>query len=175
MSISLSLIIALITMQQCCNLEPEIKVTWYSLLSITVLKQVFGLFYKVNFFMWPSKMDKCQLDTLLFLCSCEDLCPPGKHGQQCEERCPCQNGGVCHHVTGKCSCPAGWMVNSTNCLLELFRRMAYCCTYSQWSLQECAVAQHMQSITWAKSQRMNKQLLINTAWEVQGDKGLIEF
>ncbi|KAF3848711.1 hypothetical protein F7725_015208 [Dissostichus mawsoni] len=28
---------------------------------------------------------------------------------QCEERCPCQNGGVCHHVTGECSCPAGWM------------------------------------------------------------------
>lgn len=46
----------------------------------------------------------------LSLCSCEDLCPPGKHGQQCEERCPCQNGGVCHHVTGECSCPAGWMV-----------------------------------------------------------------
>lgn len=47
-----------------------------------------------------------------FLCphSCEDLCPPGKHGPQCEERCPCQNGGVCHHVTGECSCPAGWMV-----------------------------------------------------------------
>ncbi|MBN3318386.1 MEG10 protein, partial [Atractosteus spatula] len=41
--------------------------------------------------------------------SCEDLCPPGKHGQQCEERCPCQNGGVCHHVTGECSCPPGWM------------------------------------------------------------------
>ncbi|KAF7250309.1 Multiple epidermal growth factor-like domains protein 10 [Varanus komodoensis] len=40
---------------------------------------------------------------------CEDLCPPGKHGPQCEERCPCQNGGVCHHVTGECACPPGWM------------------------------------------------------------------
>ncbi|KAL7988821.1 hypothetical protein Chor_007740, partial [Crotalus horridus] len=41
---------------------------------------------------------------------CEDLCPPDKHGPQCEERCPCQNGGVCHHVTGECACPPGWMV-----------------------------------------------------------------
>lgn len=49
---------------------------------------------------------------LLFCSSCEDLCPPGKHGQQCEERCPCQNGGVCHHVTGDCSCPAGWRVRT---------------------------------------------------------------
>lgn len=44
--------------------------------------------------------------------SCEDLCPPGKHGPQCEQRCPCQNGGVCHHVTGECSCPPGWLVSS---------------------------------------------------------------
>lgn len=42
--------------------------------------------------------------------SCEEPCPPGKHGSQCEHRCPCQNGGMCHHVTGECSCPAGWMV-----------------------------------------------------------------
>lgn len=51
--------------------------------------------------------------------SCEDLCPPGKHGPQCEERCPCQNGGVCHHVTGECSCPAGWMVRHMNSLFLL--------------------------------------------------------
>lgn len=57
---------------------------------------------------WPDE----NFNACLFSshCSCEDLCPPGMHGQQCEERCPCQNGGVCHHVTGKCSCPAGWMV-----------------------------------------------------------------
>ncbi|CAH2274471.1 multiple epidermal growth factor-like domains 11 isoform X1, partial [Pelobates cultripes] len=39
---------------------------------------------------------------------CEELCPPGSHGALCELRCPCQNGGVCHHVTGECACPAGW-------------------------------------------------------------------
>lgn len=42
--------------------------------------------------------------------SCEERCPPGSHGAQCELRCPCQNGGICHHITGECSCPAGWMV-----------------------------------------------------------------
>uniref|UniRef100_A0A672U6S9 EGF-like domain-containing protein n=1 Tax=Strigops habroptila TaxID=2489341 RepID=A0A672U6S9_STRHB len=37
-----------------------------------------------------------------------ERCPPGSHGAQCELRCPCQNGGVCHHITGECSCPPGW-------------------------------------------------------------------
>lgn len=46
--------------------------------------------------------------------SCEELCPPGSHGAQCELRCPCQNGGVCHHITGECSCPAGWMVGTAH-------------------------------------------------------------
>lgn len=48
--------------------------------------------------------------SVVFVCSCEEPCPPGKHGSLCEQRCPCQNGGTCHHVTGACSCPAGWMV-----------------------------------------------------------------
>ncbi|EPY81719.1 multiple epidermal growth factor-like domains protein 11 isoform 1 precursor [Camelus ferus] len=39
---------------------------------------------------------------------CEELCPPGSHGAHCELRCPCQNGGTCHHITGECACPPGW-------------------------------------------------------------------
>lgn len=42
--------------------------------------------------------------------SCEELCPPGSHGAHCELRCPCQNGGTCHHITGECACPPGWTV-----------------------------------------------------------------
>lgn len=42
--------------------------------------------------------------------SCGERCPSGSHGPQCEQRCPCQNGGTCHHITGDCSCPAGWTV-----------------------------------------------------------------
>lgn len=51
-------------------------------------------------------------DLTLDLCgdSCGERCPSGSHGPQCEQRCPCQNGGTCHHITGDCSCPAGWTV-----------------------------------------------------------------
>ncbi len=49
---------------------------------------------------------------LLWFGSCGERCPSGSHGPQCEQRCPCQNGGTCHHITGECSCPAGWMVRS---------------------------------------------------------------
>lgn len=42
--------------------------------------------------------------------SCGERCPSGSHGPQCEQRCPCQNRGTCHHITGDCSCPAGWTV-----------------------------------------------------------------
>lgn len=46
----------------------------------------------------------------LFYGSCGVRCPSGSHGTQCEQRCPCQNGGTCHHITGECACPAGWTV-----------------------------------------------------------------
>lgn len=46
--------------------------------------------------------------------SCGERCPSGSHGPQCEQRCPCQNGGTCHHITGDCSCPAGWTVGHTS-------------------------------------------------------------
>ena len=39
---------------------------------------------------------------------CNIKCPYGSYGQDCRERCKCQNGGSCDHVSGACSCPAGW-------------------------------------------------------------------
>lgn len=33
-----------------------------------------------------------------FLLSCQD----------CKDRCRCQNGGTCDHVSGACRCPPGW-------------------------------------------------------------------
>ncbi|KAK1796779.1 hypothetical protein P4O66_009793, partial [Electrophorus voltai] len=35
-------------------------------------------------------------------------CKPGYYGDNCEEECPCQNGGVCVDVNGTCECPAGF-------------------------------------------------------------------
>lgn len=39
---------------------------------------------------------------------CEDLCPMGKHGDDCKSDCRCQNGGTCDPETGDCYCRAGW-------------------------------------------------------------------
>ncbi|XP_036426286.1 sushi, nidogen and EGF-like domain-containing protein 1 [Colossoma macropomum] len=35
-------------------------------------------------------------------------CNPGYYGENCEEECPCQNGGVCVDVNGTCECPTGF-------------------------------------------------------------------
>lgn len=58
----------------------------------------------------------CLRHLTLDLCgdSCGERCPSGSHGPHCEQRCPCQNGGTCHHITGDCSCPAGWTVGHTS-------------------------------------------------------------
>ncbi|ENN83340.1 hypothetical protein YQE_00301, partial [Dendroctonus ponderosae] len=39
---------------------------------------------------------------------CDDPCPIGTHGYDCKSKCPCQNGGTCHSVTGVCFCKDGW-------------------------------------------------------------------
>lgn len=43
-------------------------------------------------------------------CRCDDLCPRGKHGEECRSECRCQNGGSCIPTTGDCDCTPGWMV-----------------------------------------------------------------
>ncbi|XP_036374730.1 sushi, nidogen and EGF-like domain-containing protein 1 [Megalops cyprinoides] len=35
-------------------------------------------------------------------------CSPGYFGDNCEEECPCQNGGVCVDVNATCECPTGY-------------------------------------------------------------------
>ncbi|KAK9737372.1 Brain and reproductive organ-expressed protein (BRE) [Popillia japonica] len=39
---------------------------------------------------------------------CDDQCPTGTHGIECQNQCRCQNGGTCDPVTGKCFCEPGW-------------------------------------------------------------------
>ena len=45
-------------------------------------------------------------------------CPSGSFGQNCERDCLCQNGGVCDHVTGSCSCKPGFYGDT--CVGKLF-------------------------------------------------------
>lgn len=35
-------------------------------------------------------------------------CPEGSFGPSCESSCQCQNGAACDHVSGACTCTAGW-------------------------------------------------------------------
>ena len=32
---------------------------------------------------------------------CDTPCPIGTYGQDCQEKCSCENGATCNHVTGK--------------------------------------------------------------------------
>ncbi|NXC55696.1 PEAR1 protein, partial [Aleadryas rufinucha] len=41
-------------------------------------------------------------------CRCQERCPEGRYGQDCQESCDCANGGQCFHVDGGCLCEAGF-------------------------------------------------------------------
>lgn len=36
------------------------------------------------------------------------VCPPLRYGEDCSQECTCQTGN-CHHITGNCSCPVGYL------------------------------------------------------------------
>lgn len=36
-------------------------------------------------------------------------CPQDFYGPDCQEKCLCLNGGSCDHISGVCSCSAGWI------------------------------------------------------------------
>lgn len=40
--------------------------------------------------------------------SCNDTCPEGFFGQDCELNCNCLNGASCSPETGQCFCAPGW-------------------------------------------------------------------
>lgn len=39
---------------------------------------------------------------------CQDDCPVGSFGPQCNQTCECQNGAKCHHINGACLCETGF-------------------------------------------------------------------
>lgn len=44
-------------------------------------------------------------------CFPRSACLPGMYGKGCMERCSCPQGTSCHHVSGECGCPPGFMGN----------------------------------------------------------------
>ncbi len=36
-------------------------------------------------------------------------CPEGHYGAECKLACECENGAECDHVSGACTCTAGWV------------------------------------------------------------------
>lgn len=47
---------------------------------------------------------------LLYIYRCDQICPSGRHGDECQSECKCQNGGSCDPHTGQCLCSSGWTV-----------------------------------------------------------------
>ena len=39
---------------------------------------------------------------------CDATCPPYTYGEGCGEKCRCQNGAKCNHVSGECYCPPSY-------------------------------------------------------------------
>ena len=44
---------------------------------------------------------------------CQEECPLGTFGVNCTEKCDCQNGAICSHISGRCFCKEGWL--GTDC------------------------------------------------------------
>lgn len=58
---------------------------------------------------------ECQMRSISsckhILASMCSACLPGSYGTDCEQRCSCPQGTSCHHITGECGCPPGFMGN----------------------------------------------------------------
>lgn len=85
-----------------------------SLASVTVLQvtQALCKIFFCSFAQFNGKKKKSYNRNHDFNCNfrCNDLCPAGKHGNECKSECRCQNGGTCSPTDGECFCTPGWMV-----------------------------------------------------------------
>ncbi|VDO49458.1 unnamed protein product [Onchocerca flexuosa] len=50
--------------------------------------------------------------------TCDEKCPEGLFGMNCESKCNCKNGASCDHRFGTCNCTAGRLLSFT--ILRLF-------------------------------------------------------
>ncbi|KAK8759711.1 hypothetical protein V5799_002658 [Amblyomma americanum] len=54
-------------------------------------------------------------------------CPRANYGSACNYQCPfCQNGGVCHDITGQCICPPGFRGELCETPIALRRQCLAC-------------------------------------------------
>ncbi len=72
---------------------------------------------------------QCYSSLISFVLDFVSACPRNTFGENCEESCPCQNGGTCDHITGVCTCPPG--VNGLYCEDG---RYSWNHRFSSWSL-----------------------------------------
>ena len=49
-----------------------------------------------------------QFERRCNLSRCQEDCPVGSFGPQCNQTCACQNGAKCHHINGACLCETGF-------------------------------------------------------------------
>ncbi|XP_038664912.1 N-acetylglucosamine-1-phosphodiester alpha-N-acetylglucosaminidase isoform X2 [Scyliorhinus canicula] len=55
--------------------------------------------------------DGCLCDAGYLGANCSEECLNGFYGDGCSQKCHCVNGGICDHIHGICSCPPGYHGN----------------------------------------------------------------
>ena len=62
------------------------------------------IFWKINvifIYRCHTSSGKCDCPAGWTGIYCDTPCPIGTYGQDCQEKCTCENGATCNHVTGK--------------------------------------------------------------------------
>lgn len=57
---------------------------------------------------WKKMSIRKMTCTLIPFCVFWSACTQGLYGPGCKENCRCDHNAPCHHITGTCTCPAGW-------------------------------------------------------------------
>ena len=72
-------------------------------------------------------------------------CPDGFYGEDCGEKCECENKGQCDHQTGRCTCTPGWRGRTCTkreeyTFLLFFKSIAQFYRYTEFPLGQIIVS-----------------------------------